>query len=55
MDAERIDVDATLWTSVRDFYQDVLQAVRAPKGHGMSPDALNDSMVFGGMNGQEPP
>lgn len=55
MDAERIDVDATLCTSVLDFYHDVLRAVRTPKGHGMSPDALHDSTVFGGMNGREPP
>lgn len=38
-----------------DFYRAVLEAIEAPEWHGYSPDALNDSMVFGGINGREPP
>jgi hypothetical protein len=40
---------------VNDFYDALLAAVGAPKEHGRSPDALIDSMVWGGMNAVEPP
>lgn len=50
-----IDLNATKWKTVIDFYDAVLAAVGAPKGHGKSPDALIDSMVWGGMNAVEPP
>lgn len=50
-----INLNATDWKTVTDFYDAVLAAVGAPKWHGVSPDALIDSMVFGGINSVEPP
>ncbi len=50
-----IELDASTWKTVTDFYDAVLAAVEAPKGHGKSPDALIDSMIWGGMNAVEPP
>ena len=50
-----IDLDATKWKTVVDFYDAILAAVGAPKGHGKSPDALIDSMIWGGMNAVESP
>lgn len=50
-----IDLDASKWRTVQDFYDAVLAAIEAPAWHGRSPDALNDSMVFGGINGLMPP
>lgn len=50
-----IDLDAASWKNVLDFYDAVLAAVGAPKGHGRNPNALVDSMVWGGMNTVEPP
>jgi hypothetical protein len=50
-----IDLDATKWKTTLDFYNALLAAIGAPKGHGLSPDALIDSMVWGGMNSVEPP
>lgn len=50
-----IELDATKWKTVLDFYHSLLAAVEAPKGHGKSPDALIDSMIWGGMNAVEPP
>jgi hypothetical protein len=50
-----INLDATEWKTTHDFYDALLLAIGAPKGHGRSPDALIDSMVWGGMNSVEPP
>lgn len=50
-----IELDATHWKSTIDFYHAVLAAIGAPQGHGLSPDALVDSMVWGGMNAVDPP
>jgi hypothetical protein len=50
-----IKLDASKWKTVTDFYDALLAAVEAPKGHGKSPDALIDSMIWGGMNAVEPP
>lgn len=50
-----IELDASKWKTVTDFYDALLAAVGAPKGHGKSPDALIDSMIWGGMNAVEPP
>ncbi len=50
-----IELDATKWKTIIDFYDALLTAVGAPKGHGKSPDALIDSMIWGGMNTVEPP
>ena len=37
------------------FYNDLLKALGAPKGHGERIDALIDSMIWDGMNAVEPP
>jgi hypothetical protein len=50
-----IELDAAKWKTMLDFYNALLPAIGAPKGHGMSPDALVDSMIWGGMNAVEPP
>jgi hypothetical protein len=50
-----IDLDAGKWKTTLDFYDALLAAIGAPKGHGLSPAALIDSMVWGGMNSLEPP
>jgi hypothetical protein len=55
LEPERIELDAANWTTVLDFMNALLEAIRAPYEHGYSPDAFNDSMVFGGMNGRDPP
>lgn len=50
-----INLDATKWKTAHDFYDELLPAIGAPKGHGRNPNALVDSMVWGGMNSVEPP
>jgi len=50
-----IELDATKWKTVIDFYNALLAAIGAPKWHGISPDALIDSMIWGGINAVEPP
>jgi RNAse (barnase) inhibitor barstar len=50
-----IELDATKWKTVDDFYDALLASIGAPKWHGKSPDALIDSMVWGGINSVDPP
>jgi hypothetical protein len=50
-----IDLDASKWKTVVDFYDALLAAIGAPKEHGKSPDALIDSMIWGGINAVDPP
>ncbi len=50
-----IELDATKWQNVMDFYHALLASVEAPQWHGRSPDALIDSMIWGGINAVEPP
>ena len=50
-----IELDATNWVTVGDFYSAVLAALGAPDWHGVSVDALIDSMVWGEINAVEPP
>jgi|SRR5579884_1874961 len=50
-----IELHAAKWQTINDFYDALLAAIKAPKGHGRSPDALIDSMIWGGMNALEPP
>ena len=50
-----IELDAKKWKSILDFYNALLGAIGAPEWHGKSPDALVDSMVWGGINTVEPP
>lgn len=50
-----IELDATNWKSIRDFYNALLPAIGAPKEHGTSSNALVDSMIWGGINAIDPP
>jgi hypothetical protein len=50
-----IELDATQWQTVLDFYYALLASIGAPEWHGISPDALVDSMIWGGINAVEPP
>jgi len=50
-----IELDATKWKTVIDFYHALLASIGAPAWHGQSPDALVDSMIWGGINAVEPP
>jgi hypothetical protein len=50
-----INLDATNWRTVSDFYDALLSSVGAPQWHGKSPNALIDSMIWGGINAVEPP
>jgi RNAse (barnase) inhibitor barstar len=50
-----IELDATKWKKVSDFYDALLTSIGAPNGHGRNPDALIDSMIWGGINAVEPP
>lgn len=55
MTANVIEIDASNWTSVLDFYESVLARLGAPSDHGRSINALVDSMVWGGINKIKPP
>jgi len=50
-----IELDASKWKTSLDFYHALLAAIGAPKWHGISPDALIDSMIWGGINTVDPP
>jgi hypothetical protein len=50
-----IELDATKWKTALDFYDALLTGIGAPEWHGKSPDALIDSMIWGGINAVEPP
>jgi RNAse (barnase) inhibitor barstar len=50
-----IDLDATTWKTIDDFYDALLSAIGAPKIHGRNLNALTDSMIWGGINAVEPP
>ncbi len=50
-----IELDATKWKTVLDFYDALLAAIGAPNWHGKGPDAMVDSMIWGGINAVEPP
>src|SRR5579884_3918794 len=52
---QTLELDATKWKTVLDFYDALLAAVGAPEWHGKSPAALVDSMIWGGINAVEPP
>jgi hypothetical protein len=51
----KIELDASDWRTVIDFYEALLSALGAPERHGMNVNALIDSMVWGGINELEPP
>jgi hypothetical protein len=50
-----IELDAKGWKSPVDFLQSLKDALGSCDGHGMSPAAFVDSMIWGGMNSVEPP
>ncbi len=50
-----IELDASKWANALDFLLALKAALGSCEGHGTSPDAFVDSMVWGGMNNVEPP
>jgi Barstar (barnase inhibitor) len=50
-----IEIDASRWTTVSDFLSALKVALGSCEGHGDSPDAFVDSMIWGGMNTVEAP
>ena len=50
-----IELDASSWRTVLDFYNALLAALGAPDWHGRSVAALIDSMVYGHINAVEAP
>jgi hypothetical protein len=38
-----------------DFYESILAVLEAPHWHGTNVNALIDSMLYGGINGIDPP
>jgi hypothetical protein len=50
-----IELHAETWRSIIDFYHALLQALQAPVWHGVGFNAAIDSIVWGGINGVEPP
>lgn len=50
-----IQLDASEWKEAADFYNDLLFCLEAPHWHGTNVNALVDSMVYGSINGIDPP
>jgi hypothetical protein len=50
-----IELDARGWKTPLDFLRSLAGALGSPEGHGMSPDAFVDSMIWGGINRVQPP
>jgi len=50
-----IELDATGWKTPLDFLNALKIALGSCEGHGLSPDAFVDSMIWGGMNSVDPP
>jgi|EndMetStandDraft_6_1072998.scaffolds.fasta_scaffold582523_2 RNAse (barnase) inhibitor barstar len=50
-----IELDGRSWRTAVDFYEAILAALEAPDWHGRNINALFDSMIWGGINGVEPP
>ena len=48
-------LQASEWKTPSDFYESILAVLEAPRWHGTGVDALIDSMIYGGINGIEPP
>lgn len=55
MCAPIVDLDASAWKTPNDIYAALFKALGSPDWHGDSPDALIDSMIWGGINELEPP
>jgi hypothetical protein len=45
-----IDLDASNWKTIDDFYDALLPELGAPDWHGHNANALNDSVIWGGIN-----
>lgn len=54
-DVQELTLDAGKWQTVNDLYDSFFEAVGAPPWHGRNFDALNESMVDGGINRVEVP
>ncbi len=53
---QTIDLDAANWSSVLDFYNALLAALKAPDWHGRSVAALVDTMIWHDeINAVKPP
>jgi RNAse (barnase) inhibitor barstar len=50
-----IKLDATSWRNMLDFYNALLASIGAPTWHGRNLSALQDSMIYGGINAIDPP
>jgi len=50
-----VQIDASHWKNVLDFYDALLAALGAPHWHGRNINALIDSMVYGNINAIEAP
>lgn len=48
-------LDASEWKTPLDFYESILAVLEAPHWHGANMNALIDSLIYGGINGIEPP
>ncbi len=49
------EFDASRWTNILELYAAMFDSLEAPRWHGHSINALIDSMVYGDINGIEPP
>jgi hypothetical protein len=50
-----VELNAQDWRTVLDYYNALKEALGSCEGHGDSPDAWIDSMIYGGMNEVEAP
>ena len=50
-----IELDASYWNSIAEFYRALLDQLGAPEWHGRNVNALVDSMVYGDINRVDPP
>ena len=50
-----IELDASNWHDVNEYYDALKGSLGSCEGHGSSPAAWVDSMIYGGMNNIEPP
>ena len=50
-----IELDASYWKTIAEFYRALLDQLGAPEWHGRNVNALVDSMVYGDLNRVDPP
>jgi hypothetical protein len=50
-----IELDATEWRNVLDYFAALKRSLGSPAWHGDSPAAWVDSMLYGDINAVEPP